>query len=93
MSIKIRELASRQRRLDALNEAAQKLDVVRTLMRTRGSHAVPKKQVADIKNAVGQTSARITSHGLAVSNADDDEDDETNRSKIKYYKWSNERKK
>ncbi|KOS13533.1 u3 small nucleolar rna-associated protein 11 [Malassezia pachydermatis] len=63
LSIKIRELATRQRRIDALTEASQKLDVVRSLMRTRGSHAVPKKQVQELKDAVGKRGAKVTSRG------------------------------
>ena len=95
LRIKIRELDARQRRLDALSEAAQKLDVVRTLMRTRGAHAVPKKQqMQDIKDAIGKRGAQLTAKGLAVEDDRDDEDTDMHaRSKTKFYKWSNERKK
>ncbi|SHO79408.1 Similar to S.cerevisiae protein UTP11 (Subunit of U3-containing Small Subunit (SSU) processome complex) [Malassezia sympodialis ATCC 42132] len=91
LGVKIRELASRQHRLDALAEAANKLDVVRTLMRTRGSHAVPKRVVQQMKDDVAKKGAQITSKGLVVT-TDADEDDVTTRTK-KQYKWSNERKK
>lgn len=83
-------MATRQRRIDALTEASQKLDVVRSLMRTRGSHAVPKKQVQELKDAVGKRGAKVTSRGLVV----EEEDDDTRVMKTtKQYKWSNERKK
>lgn len=84
-------MATRQHRLDALTEASNKLDVVRTLMRTRGSHAVPKKVVQQMKEDVAKKGAQITSKGLVVS-MDADDDDVTTRTK-KQYKWSNERKK
>ncbi|WFD20682.1 hypothetical protein MCAP1_002933 [Malassezia caprae] len=91
LGVKIRELASRQHRLDALTEAANKLDVVRTLMRTRGSHAVPKKVVRQMKDDVAKKGAQITPKGLVVPTEADD-DDGAVRTK-KQYKWSNERKK
>ncbi|WFD24357.1 hypothetical protein MEQU1_003056 [Malassezia equina] len=91
LGLKIRELATRQHRMDALTEASNKLDVVRMLMRTRGSHAVPKKVVQQMKEDVAKKGAQITSKGLVVS-TDADEDDVTTRTK-KQYKWSNERKK
>ena len=50
--------------MDALGEAAEKLDTVRALMSTRGSHAVPKKKVQELKSAVAKDGARLTSHGL-----------------------------
>ncbi|WFD28332.1 hypothetical protein MNAN1_003341 [Malassezia nana] len=90
LGLKIRELAFRQHRLDALTEAANKLDVVRTLMRTRGSHAVPKKVVQQMKDDVAKKGARITSSGLVVTM---DTDEEGILSSKKQYKWSNERKK
>lgn len=89
--MKIRELASRQHRLDALTEAANKLDVVRTLMRTRGSHAVPKKVVRQMKDDVAKKGVQITPKGLVVP-MDADDDDVPTQTK-KQYKWSNERKK
>lgn len=91
---KIRELSLRQHRMDALGEAAQKLDTVRALMRTRGSHPVSKKKLDEMKDAVSKKGARVTANGLALDENDDDDDDEMHeRSKVKYYKWSNERKK
>ena len=97
LGIKIRELASRQHRLNALSEAAQKLDTVRALMRTRGSHAVSKKKLDEMKDAVSKKGARVTANGLALDENDDDDDDDDDdmheRPKLKYYKWSNERKK
>ena len=93
LGILIRDLATRQRRLDALTEASQKLDTVRSLMTTRGSHAVPKKVARELKEAVSKDGARITPHGLVVEpSRDDDEDPNATRTK-KQYKWSNERKK
>lgn len=60
-------------------------------MRTRGSHAVPKRVVQQMKDDVAKKGAQITSKGLVVT-TDADEDDVTTRTK-KQYKWSNERKK
>ena len=48
----------------------------------------------DIKDAIGKRGAQLTAKGLVVEDDDDDEDmDMHARSKTKYYKWSNERKK
>ena len=45
-------------------------------MRTRGAHAVPKKQqMQDIKDAIGKRGAQLTAKGLVVEDDDDDEDD------------------
>ena len=55
LSILLRELHTRQRRLDALEEAARKLEVVRSLMATKGSHAAPK-QMRELKDAVAPVS-------------------------------------
>ncbi|WFD31314.1 hypothetical protein MSPP1_002348 [Malassezia sp. CBS 17886] len=91
LAVKIRELATRQRRMDALDAAADKLDVVRNLMRTRGAHAVPKKHTQKLKSAVARDGARVTAHGLVVTGSDD-EDAAAEQTK-KQYKWSNERRK
>lgn len=76
--------------MDALREASQKLDVVRSLMRTRGSHAAPKKQTTMLKDAVAKDGARLTARGLVVTEQDDDDVRATKTTK--QYKWSNERK-
>ena len=53
-----------------------------------------KKKLDEMKDAVSKKGARITANGLALDeNDDDDDDDLLERSKPKYYKWSNERKK
>lgn len=93
LGILLRELTTRQRRMDALHEASQKLDTVRSLMSTRGSHAVPKKQVRELKEAVSKHGARITAHGLVVDPHRDDADEPRAVQTKKQYKWSNERKK
>lgn len=92
LSILLRELHTRQRRLDALEEAAQKLDVVRSLMSTKGSHAAPK-QMRVLKDAVAQDGARLTAGGLVVDREDDEEAETRPTRTKKQYKWSNERKK
>ncbi|WFC98477.1 hypothetical protein MYAM1_001205 [Malassezia yamatoensis] len=89
----IRELITRQHRIDALKEASQKLDTVRSLMSTKGSHAVPKKVVSELKEAVSKKAARITSKGLVIDADRDDEDEANVVQTKKQYKWSNERKK
>ncbi|WFD36003.1 hypothetical protein MCUN1_002874 [Malassezia cuniculi] len=90
LGILLRELATRQKRVDALGEAARKLDTVRSLMSTRGSHAAPR-HVAKLQDAVVSQGARITSRGLVV--AKDDDDDSRGERTTKMYKWSNVRKK
>lgn len=91
LGVLLRELATRQRRLDALTGASNKLATVRALMNTRGGHATPTKQVRTLKDAVAHDSARITRNGLVV---DTDKDDERSATQTKkQYKWSNERKK
>ncbi|WFD42563.1 hypothetical protein MPSI1_001209 [Malassezia psittaci] len=89
----IRELITRQHRIDALTEASQKLDTVRSLMSTKGSHAVPKKVVSELKEAVSKKGARITAKGLVIDADRDDEDEANVVQTRKQYKWSNERKK
>ena len=79
--------------MDALGEAAEKLDTVRALMSTRGSHAVPKKKVQELKSAVAKDGARLTSHGLVLPDTDDDDDMRAATKVKKQYKWANERKK
>ncbi|PKI84027.1 hypothetical protein MVES_002053 [Malassezia vespertilionis] len=60
LGLKLRELATRQRRLDALNEASSKLDTVRALMNTRSSHAVRTKQINTLKDAVAKDGTKRT---------------------------------
>lgn len=88
LGIMLRELATRQRRVDALGEAAHKLDTVRSLMRTRGSTAKPR-HVSKLQDAVSSQGARLTSRGLVVSEEDEPRGERT----TKMYKWSNERRK
>lgn len=92
LSILLCELHARQWRLDALEEAARKLEVVRSLMATKGSHAAPK-QMRELKNAVAQDGARLTAGGLVVDRDEEEEAEPRPTRTKKQYKWSNERKK
>lgn len=89
LGLMLNELAQRQHRIDALSEAARKLDTVRSLMSTKGSHASPR-HVSKLQDAVSSQSARLTPRGLV---ADDDDDEPRGEQSVKVYKWSNERKK
>lgn len=96
----VSELNSRQARADALHEARQKLETVRSLMTTRGQ-TMTKKQggKADaLKDAVAR--GKVTANGLALPGNDDDDDDDDEsdegvNSKKKgkvVWKWGRERK-
>ena len=86
------ELASRYARLDQLQLAAEKLNLVRALMTHKGgrSQVVQAKKTA-LQDAVMK--GKVTSNGLALTDDTDDEDDSgAGKPKKKLYKFSKERK-
>jgi U3 small nucleolar RNA-associated protein 11 len=94
----ISQLDARQQRLDTLNEARSKLEVVRALMTTKGTNARKVQAKSDaIKSAV--VNGKVTKDGLtAAADEDDDDDDEEdslgekkNKKKVTW-KWGRERK-
>ena len=91
LGVMLRDMRQRQQRIDAIEEAAQKLDVVRSLMGTKGAHAVPK-MARDLKDAVSTDGAKVTASGLVVDRGTDD-DVLAPSAGQKRYKWSNERRK
>lgn len=87
------ELASRYARLDQLQLAAEKLNLVRALMTHKGgsSRIVKSSKKDTLTDAV--IKGKVTSNGLALQDTDDEDDDaEAGKSKPKVYKFSKERK-
>lgn len=92
----ISQLDARQNRLDTLNEARSKLEVVRALMTTKGTNVRKSQAKSDaIKSAI--VNGKVTANGLTAQ-AEDDEDDEEDslgkkKAKKTTWKWGRERKK
>ncbi|SPO20420.1 related to UTP11 - subunit of U3-containing small subunit processome complex [Ustilago trichophora] len=86
------ELASRYARLDALQLAAEKLNLVRALMTHKGGRSqVVKAKKNALEDAVMQ--GKVTSNGLALpGNEESDDEDEQGKPKKKVYKFSKQRK-
>ncbi|SPO21340.1 related to UTP11 - subunit of U3-containing small subunit processome complex [Ustilago trichophora] len=86
------ELASRYARLDALQLAAEKLNLVRALMTHKGGRSqVVKAKKNALEDAVMQ--GKVTSNGLAMpGNEESDDEDEQGKPKKKVYKFSKQRK-
>ena len=85
------ELASRYSRLDQLQLAAEKLNLVRALMTHKGgsSRIVKAKKKESLTDAVMK--GKMTSNGLALQDSDEDEEGDKKAS-AKVYKFSKERK-
>lgn len=83
------ELASRYARLDQLQTAAEKLNLVRALMTHKGGHS---SVVTARKNSLADKVARgtMTKNGLALTEEEEDEEGEATVKKV--YKFSKERK-
>lgn len=88
----VTELASRYARLDQLQLAAEKLNLVRALMTNKGgSSRIVQSKKDTLSDAVMR--GKVTSNGLALpGNEDDDEEEEGKGAKKKVYKFSKERK-
>ncbi|UZJ51193.1 hypothetical protein CBS101457_000513 [Exobasidium rhododendri] len=97
----ISQLSARQSRLDTLNEARSKLEVVRALMTTKGTNARKVQAKSDaIKAAV--VNGKVTAKGLTAQTDDDDDEDEdeegatfgekNKKKKQTTWKWGRERK-
>ncbi|CCF51217.1 hypothetical protein NDA11_003706 [Ustilago hordei] len=88
------ELASRYARLDQLQLAAEKLNLVRALMTHKGgrSKVVKAKKKDELSDAVMK--GKAMSNGLALPGNEDDDDDDGERGvpKKRVYKFSKERK-
>ncbi|KAJ1032229.1 hypothetical protein NDA18_001723 [Ustilago nuda] len=86
------ELASRYARLDQLQLAAEKLNLVRALMTHKGgrSKVVKAKQKDELSDAVMK--GKAMSNGLALPGNEDDDDGERGVPKKRVYKFSKERK-
>lgn len=84
------ELASRYSRLDQLELAAEKLNLVRALMTHKGgsSRVVKATKKASLTDAV--INAELTSNALALHDTDDDE--QAHRAKPKVYTFTKQRK-
>ncbi len=89
------ELASRYQRLDQLQLAAEKLNLVRALMTHKGgrSQVVQAKAKKD-SLAEAVMKGKMTSNGLALpgNESEDDEEEATGGAKKRLYKFSKERK-
>jgi U3 small nucleolar RNA-associated protein 11 len=92
----ISQLSARQTRLETLNDARSKLEVVRSLMTTKGTNVRKVQARSDaIKAAV--VDGKVTAKGL-IAQADDDGDEDEEESfgkkktKKTTWKWGNERK-
>lgn len=88
-------LRARQKRLEALQTAADRLGIVRALMANKGGGSVRK--ISDQKQAIADAVARgkMTKNGLALpGNEESDEEEEgANGRKAKVvFKWGKERK-
>ncbi len=94
-------LSARQHRAAVLAEAAQKLELTRNLMATRGATArnvSSGKKQANMAELVAQ--GKMTSNGLALPGNEEEDDDEggeddgegKRRKLPKVFKWSKERK-
>lgn len=102
MSGLVKELGSRQQRLDALNEARSKLEVVRNLMTTKGTSARKIQSKEQALRDVVSRGARVTSNGLALPGPDEEESEDEGplgstgggvKAKKTIWKWGRERKK
>jgi U3 small nucleolar RNA-associated protein 11 len=93
----VSQLDARQKRLDTLNEARSKLEVVRALMTTKGTNARKIQAKSDaIKAAV--VNGRVTKDGLTAAVQEEEDDDEQDtlgdkKKKRVTWKWGRERKK
>ncbi|GAC99486.1 nucleolar protein [Pseudozyma hubeiensis SY62] len=86
------ELASRYSRLDQLQLAAEKLNLVRALMTHKGgsSRVVKAKKKESLTDAVMK--GKMTSNGLALQDTDDEDEEGEKVKPKKLYKFSKERK-
>ncbi|EST06657.1 Small-subunit processome, Utp11 [Kalmanozyma brasiliensis GHG001] len=89
----VTELQSRYARLDQLQSAAEKLDLVRALMTHKGgrSQVVKQKKKDSLTDAVAK--GKVTKNGLALVDTDDEDEDGEKKGKVaKVYKFGKERK-
>ncbi|SNX84126.1 related to UTP11 - subunit of U3-containing small subunit processome complex [Melanopsichium pennsylvanicum] len=88
----VTELSSRYARLDQLQQAAEKLNLVRALMTHKGGRSqVVKAKKNALEDAVMK--GKVTSNGLALpGNEESDAEDDAGKPKKRVYKFSKERK-
>ncbi|CBQ68149.1 conserved hypothetical protein [Sporisorium reilianum SRZ2] len=86
------ELASRYARLDQLQLAAEKLNLVRALMTHKGGSSRVVKSAKRDSMADAVMRGKMTSNGLALQDTDDEDETEGEKAKAKVYRFSKERK-